>query len=295
MLPQNYSTPHESVQTAAPRLTPSAVNDLLCPKKYRRLRIERRWPKRDAALPVAHGKAVHAVLQTLYAARVGGEVELSNLEAMARGAVRNTWYPRDCDKEEQVGRVMAAVNGFIASDDYEDIEGILDLEREGQFEVRMGGRVLCVMSATLDCALVRASQPDTLVIKERKTTAQRIDLKECYIQMRVAWKMYPKFSKIVIEYDWLDEDNRVARDTITMREVKGQHQIVLSMAYRVLTATEFPSIPCEAACRFCPSRDECATLPADDMSEEQLRRFADAVIEEQGIQDDQINVEGLDQ
>jgi len=292
---KNYHTPHETIQTTAPRLTPSAVNDLLCPKKYKRLRIDRLWPKRDPILAVAHGKAVHAVLQAVYAARVGGTVSLDNLEALTRGAVRDTWYPQEIEREREVQRVMAAVRGFVDADDYEDISGILDLEREGQFEIRMGGRALCVMSATLDCTLVRASEDDTVVIRERKTTAQRIDLKECYIQMRVARKMYPAYPRVVIEFDWLDEDNRVARDTITMREVKGQHQIVLGMAYRVLTATEFPAIPCEAACRFCPSRDECATLPADDMSEEQLRRFADAVIEEQGIQDDQINVEGLDQ
>ena len=268
----------DTVQTAAPRLTPSSVNDLLCPAKYKLLRIDRLWKKRDPLIPVAHGNSVHQVLNWVYSARVGGEVDLSNLEAQARGAVMSNWYPRGIDVEEQVSRVMAAVRGFVAADDYEDIQGILlgGLEKGGEFPLRLDdGRVLCVLSAVLDCILVRESQADTLVVRERKTTAQRIDLKECYIQMRIARKMYPQYPNIVIEFDWLDEDCRVIRDTVTARMVRGQHQIVLGMAYRVLTATEFVAVPGETQCRFCSEREKCQQLPADEISEAALRRMAE--------------------
>ena len=268
----------DTVQTVAPRLTPSSVNDLLCPAKYRLLRIDRVWKKRDPLLPVAHGKSVHQVLNLVYSARAHGEVDLSNLEAQARGAVMNNWYPRGADVEEQVNRVMAAVRGFVAADDEEDIEGILPggLEKGGEFPLCLeDGRVLCVLSAVLDCILVRESQPDTLVIRERKTTAQRIDLKECYIQMRIGKKMYPQYPHIVIEFDWLDEDNRVIRDTVTARMVRGQHQIVLGMAYKVLTATEFPAVPGETQCRYCSEREHCQQLPPDQVSEAALRRIAE--------------------
>jgi hypothetical protein len=272
----------DTIQTVAPRLTPSSVNDLLCPAKYKLLRIDRVWKKRDPLVPVAHGKSVHQVLNIVYSARVGGEVDLSNLEAQARGAVMNNWYPRGIDVEEQVRRVMAAVRGFAAADDYEDIQGILPggLEKGGEFSLRLeDGRVLCVLSAVLDCLLVRDSQPDTLIIRERKTTAQRIDLKECYIQMRIARKMFPQYPNIAIEFDWLDEDNRVIRDTVTARMVRGQHQIVLGMAYRVLTATEFQAVPGETQCRYCSEREKCQQLPADEINEVALRRMAAALAE----------------
>ena len=268
-------SPSEIIHTSACRITPSAVNDLQCALKFKTLRIDRIWKKRDAILPAAHGKAVHLVLQNVYANRVGGTVDLSNLEALSRGAVRNTWYPKDIDMETQVRRVMAASRAFVDADDEEDIAGILDLERGGQFEVKMEGQVLCVISATLDCLLVRASRPDTLVLREWKTTAQRIDLKECFIQFWIAHKMYPAYKQIVIEFDWLDEeDRRITRDTVTLREIKGQRQIILGMAYKVLTATEFPASPGSVCC-YCPRREECQSLPAEDIRENQFRRMAD--------------------
>ena len=274
-MPDN-SAATDIVQTTAPRLTPSSVGDLRCPAKYKLLRIDRNWPKRDVILPVAHGKAVHAVLRDVYTERSAGTVDISNLEAQARAAVRNTWYPKEANREEQVKRVMSAVLGFINADDEEDIKGVLKLEEQGEFEIRLpDGRVLCVMSAKLDCLLVRATDPDTLVIRERKTTSQRVDLAECYLMMRVARKMYPQYGNVVIEFDWLDEDCRVVRDTVTMAEVRGQHQIVLGLAYRVLTATEFPAIPSEEACKFCPRRSLCQSLPADEVSEATLRRMAE--------------------
>ncbi len=282
-MPDN-SAVTDTVQTVAARLTCSSVGDLACPKKYKLLRIERAWPSRDVLLPVAHGKAVHAALRDIYTDRSGGDLDLTNLEAVARGAVRNTWYPRDIDREAQVQRVMAAVRGFVQADDYEDIEGILGLEVQGEFEVRVRDgdtgevRVLCVISSRLDCALSRASSPDTLVIRERKTTAQRVDLRECYIMMRVAKKKYPDYKQVVIEFDWLDpEDNRVVRDTITQREVAGQHRIVMGLAYKVLTATEYPAVPGEQVCKFCPHRTSCQSLPPDVMSEAALRKMADGL------------------
>lgn len=274
-MPDN-SAATDIVQTSAPRLTPSSVGDLRCPAKYKHLRIDRNWPKRDVILPVAHGKAVHAVLRDVYTERSVGTVDASKLEAQSRAAVRNTWYPKEADREEQVKRVVCAVRGFIDADDEEDIRGILGLEQQGEFEIRLlDGRVLCVVSAKLDCLLVRASDPDTLVIRERKTTAQRVDLAESYLMMRVARKMYPQYGKVAIEYDWLDEDCRVVRDTVTMAEVRGQHQIVLGLAYRVLTATEFPAIAGEAVCKFCPRRSLCQSLPADEVSEATLRGYAE--------------------
>jgi hypothetical protein len=276
-VPDN-SAATNTIRTAAPRLTPSSVNDLLCPAKYKLLRIDRVWKKRDPLIPVAHGKSVHQLLNLVYSARVNGEVDLSNLEAQARGAVMGNTYPRSIDVEEQVGRVMAAVRGFVAADDYEDIQGILPggLEKGGEFPLLMeNGRVLCILSAVLDCLLVRQSQGEKLIIRERKTTAQRIDLKECYIQMRIAKKMYPQYRDIAIEFDWLDEDNRVIRDTVTARMVRGQHQIVLGMAYKVLTATDFPAVPGETQCRYCSEREKCQQLPADEISEAALRLMAE--------------------
>jgi hypothetical protein len=136
-------------------------------------------------------------------------------------------------------------------------------------------RVLCILSARLDCVLFRRSNPDTLIIRERKTTAQRVDLKECYIMMRIAKKKYPEYKQIVIEFDWLDSDNRVIRDTITQREVAGQHKIVMGMAYKVLTATEYPAVPGEQVCKFCPHRIACQGLPADEIAETALQQMAE--------------------
>ncbi len=256
----------EVVRTAAPRLTVSSIGDLACPRKYKHTRIDRNWGKRDVIYAVANGLAVHTVLHDLYGDRRGHELNLSRLPAQALDAVWATKWPQGTDRQEAVGRVITSVHGFINADDEEAIEGTLDIERQGQFEVtdKKTGEVLFVVSATLDRTLVRASEPHRGIVRESKTTAQKISLKEAYLQLWVARKMYQGrgLTSWAVEYDFLDEDYRVVRETVEWEDVQGQSQIILQRAMRVLYATEYPAIP-GAQCTYCSLRDDCTSLPAE--------------------------------
>ena len=259
----------EIVKTTAPRITVSSLQDLACPKRYKRKRIDRIWEPRDAIYAVANGTAVHRVLRDVYEARRGWEVSLKHLEDQALDSVYATKYPVGFDRDGAVARVIASVRGFVEADDEEAIEGTFDLERQGQFEVKdkRTGRVLFVASAKLDRTLIRASCPDRLVVRESKTTAQRISLKEVFLQLWVARKMHPGCASYAIEFDFLDADLRVVRETVEWETVQGQGPIVLRQALRVIDATEYPAIPCES-CTYCEMRDECTKLPAEEMDGE---------------------------
>ena len=117
----------EIVKTTAPRITVSSLQDLACPKRYKRKRIDRIWEPRDAIYAVANGTAVHRVLRDVYEARRGWEVSLKHLEDQALDSVYATKYPVGFDRDGAVARVIASVRGFVEADDEEAIEGTFDL------------------------------------------------------------------------------------------------------------------------------------------------------------------------
>ena len=254
------------IQTDLPRITPSSVGDLECSKKYWKLRVQKEWPKREPLEAVAHGNAVHKVLRQVYLRRANSEPDMRNLRALAEGAVGGERYPEGYDHSRAVKRVIDAVGGFVNSDDYEDVDGTIALERQVEFPFIRHGEPLYLVSATLDRILVRASRPTQLVVRDYKTTAQRINLQEAFIILWVAKRAYPDFESYALEYDWLDEENRVKRDTIPGTQLRGQHRIITEAAVRVLTATEHHAEP-GACCTYCPLRVECQRLDPVEIEE----------------------------
>jgi hypothetical protein len=254
---------NETVKTPLFRLTVSSIASLDCPKKFCDERIERNWDNsRGPVYAVANGQAVHKALHRLYLKRRGWEVDLSRLEPMAKDAVWSTSYPAETDRHEAVARVVKSVRAFVEADDDEAIEGTLDLEHQGQFTVydKLTQTGLFVASAKLDRTLVRASEPGRGIIRESKTTKQKISLQEAFLQLWIFRKMYPHLTSWAVEYDFLDrEDFRIVREVVEWEDVQGQSVLLLHKVMRLLRATDFPAVQCEQ-CTYCKFREECCTL-----------------------------------
>lgn len=257
--------PNETVKTTLFRLTVSSVSSLDCPKKFADERIQRNWDNsRGPILAVANGQAVHKVLHRLYLKRRGWEIDLSRLEAMAKDAVWSTSYPVDTDRLEAVARVIQSVRAFVEADDEEAVEGTLNLEHQGQFTVydKRTKAGLFIASAKLDRTLIRASEPHRGIIRESKTTKQKISLQEAFLQLWVFRKMYPNlgFTSWAIEYDFLDrEEFRVIREVVEWEDVQGQSVLLLHKVMGLLRATDFPAVQCDQ-CTYCKFREQCCTL-----------------------------------
>ncbi len=256
--------PSEIVKTPLHRLTVSSINDLDCPRKYFDSRIQRNWDdSRGPIFAVANGQAIHKVNKAIYEARRGYELDLTRLEALAKGAVYGTAYPPETNRQAAVDKVIQSSRAFAEADDEEAIEGTLDLERQGQFEVknRRTGEGLFLASGKLGRTLVRASEPHRGVIRESKTTKQKISLQEAFLMLWIFRKMYTSLhlSSWAIEYDFLDADLRVVREIVDWEDVQGQSAILLRKALRVFRSTQYPAIQGEA-CTYCRFRDECCTL-----------------------------------
>ena len=256
--------PSEIVKTPLHRLTVSSINDLDCPRKYFDSRIQRNWDdSRGPIFAVANGQATHKVNKAVYEARRGYELDLTRLEALAKGAVYSTAYPPETDRQAAVDKVIQSSRAFAEADDEEAIEGTLDLERQGQFEVknRRTGEGLFLASGKLDRTLVRASEPYRGIVRESKTTKQKISLQESFLMLWIFRKMYPRLhlSSWAIEYDFLDADLRVVREIVEWEDVQDQSMILLRKALRVFNSTEYPAIQGDC-CTYCKFREECCTL-----------------------------------
>lgn len=242
------------------RVTPSSLSDLDCNYRHYKLRVKKEWPKRPMLESVAFGVAVHEVIRLAFANRRHNQLCVDHLEAWARTAVWRGRWPEGVDKRAQVQRVIAAVCAVIGNDesDPEAVEGILDLEKPIESPIWHEGNAIGIFSCRLDQTLVRASEPNHLVVREIKTKAPRIDLRECYIQLALAKQAYKGrgFERHSLEILWIDEDHRITMERVEDRDLKGIHAVVMGLAVKALTDTEHKPTPCES-CTFCPLRDTC--------------------------------------
>ena len=249
----------DNVSTNLPRVTVSSVADLMgCSKKFSELRIKKNWPKGRSGLPISvpRGSAIHDAMRSLHAARWEGTLPVADLPAMAREAVYRARYDYGTDKYDETARVIAACKLFCDNQDREDIDAIIALETQIEFEYAYQGEPLCCISAVIDRALVRADQPDRLVIQDLKTTSQRVDLQECFLQLWCAKQKWPGYDNYALEFIWLDvEQNQVTVDVIDCCEVKGQLKLLTAALLRVLHSE--PVAEPGVACTFCPLRGEC--------------------------------------
>lgn len=268
----NQLAPRDSPDIARvsdlPRITPSSLSDLDCGRRYFTLRILKQWPRRPMVSAVAFGIAVHDSARLAYQNRVGDKPCLDHIGAWARTAVWRGRWPEGVDRNAETDRVIAAVCAFVANDasDPEAVEGILDLELSVEHPIPHQGKNIGLFSCKLDQTLVRVSEPNKLIVREIKTgaVAPRIDLRECYIQLSLAKRLYKGrgFDRFAIEFLFLDEDARVCQTTVEDRDLKGLHAVVMQAAVTRLTDTEHKPTSCEGCC-YCPIRNSCPIQKAE--------------------------------
>jgi len=261
-------TSDDSRWTAQPLLTVSSVGDLLhCGKKYDELRVKKRWPKNRPPPPptVPRGSAWHETLRALHAARWQGQLPMSDLEAFAESAVYAARYTPDVDRAVEVKRVVEMARLFCAHQDPEDIDAIIALETQVEFDYSYKGERLVRIGATIDRALIRSDSPGRVVLQDFKSTRQCVSLAECFIIIFCGARKWPGY-EYVLELIWCDaEDGTVVVDVITADTVRKQHKILTTALLRRLH--EEPVAEPGPACPFCPRRDACQGLPPVDMAE----------------------------
>jgi hypothetical protein len=257
----------DSRQTNLPLLTVSSVGDLLgCSKKYEELRVLKNWPKgRTVPSSVPRGSAWHETLRALHAARWNNELPLADLETYAQTAVHAARYDRNVDRAYEVKRVVEMAKLFCDSQDPEDIEAIIALETQVEFDYHFKGGGLARIAATIDRALIRPEAPNVLVLQDFKSTRQQINLAECFILIWAGSHKWPGY-EYTLELIWVDaEEGQVDVDVITADAVRTQHKLITSALLKRLS-TE-PVAESGPSCTFCPLRDNCQGLPAVQLGE----------------------------
>lgn len=265
----------DSRWTELPLLHPSSVGDLLgCSKKYDELRVKKRWPKNRPGPPasVPRGSAWHETLRALHAARWTDQdgncqLPLSDLEGYAETAVYAARYDRSVDRAVEVARVMGMAQLFVDNQDAEDVEAIIALESQVEFDYSFKGQKLIRIASTIDRVLIRPDRPGVIVVQDFKSTRQQVNLAECFILIWCAARKWPGF-EYVLELIWVDaEDGTVTNDVVTADMVRKQHKILTTALLRRLK--EEPVAQPGPACLWCAIRDSCQGLPAVDMAEDE--------------------------
>lgn len=241
-----------------PELSPSSIGDLACSKRYHTLRILNLWPPKSAIGAVARGSAFHNVMNSLYSSRYEGQLDARDIPALAREAVQRQSWPAGTTLAEEAARVECLARTFLASEDPEDVSATLCTETAVGFVFHYCNKPLAYIKATLDRVLVRAEEPDVLVIKEYKTTAQRVELREALLLLWCAKTRWPGF-KYVLEYEWIDAaEGSVLRTVVTTDMVQGQLKLLVGSLLRVLSTP--PVAEPGPKCQWCHLRPECQEL-----------------------------------
>lgn len=241
-----------------PKITPSSVGDLNCSKRFWALRVLGQWPPREpnAWACGAFGQAVHEVLAEVYNPRHQQRPNLNALEIASRKAFARHRYADAEQEATHRHRCERMVCGYVEQDDPEDAEGTIKVEHPIEKPIHLPNGTSFVVSGRLDRVIVRASQPNTLLIRDYKTTKPRLDLDHAFMSLWLAKLEWPQFDRYELQYDWLDEGGRVERDTVTAARVKGLYAPLVARIEQVLGAHEHPAEPCDG-CVFCPLRAEC--------------------------------------
>ena len=272
---RNSPASQDTRWTELPILHPSSVGDLLgCSLKYETLRVKKQWPKNRPGPPasVPRGSAWHETLRALHAARwtdQGGNchLPLSDLEGYAETAVHAARYDRSVDRELEVQRVMGMARLFCDNQDPEDVDAIIALETQVEFDYSYKSQKLIRIASTIDRVLVRPATPSLLVLQDFKSTRQSVQLAECFILIWCAARKWPGY-EYVLELVWADaEEGTVTVDVITADMVRPQHKILTTALLKRLTTP--PEAQSGPACCWCPLREGCQGLPAVDMREDE--------------------------
>ncbi len=240
-----------------PELSPSSIGDLACSKRYHTLRVLNLWPPKSAIGAVARGSAFHGVINSLYASRHEGQLDTRDIPALAREAVQRQSWPAGTVLAEETARVENLARTYLRSEDPEDIATTIGTETLIGFVFHHCDKPLAYIKAMLDRVLVRAEEPDVLVVKEYKTSQQRVELREALILLWCAKTRWPGF-RYVLEYEWIDAERSVERTVVTTDMVQGQLKLLVHSLLRVLNTP--PHSEPGSKCHWCHLRAECQEL-----------------------------------
>ena len=254
--------PPDAIQTTLPKLTVSSRGDLQCSRKWHELRVTKQgWgPPRSFPTSVGRGSAFHSCLQNLHAARWEDKLPINDLPTYARQAAYSARYGPGVSRDTEAEIVEEMARLFLNNQDPEDVAAIIALETQIEFDYFYKGQGLARISATIDRVLCRPESPRTLLIQDFKSTKQRLDLSECFIQLWCASRRWPDYDAWTLELVWLDlDEGQVTVDVIPHRLCRGQLKLLTAALLRVkhLPPTPEPSVE---TCQWCPMREECQGL-----------------------------------
>lgn len=255
--------PPDTITTPLPKLTVSSRQDLACSKKWHILRVSKTgWgAPRTFAPSVGRGLALHATLAALHAARWDGNLPMGDLPTFARQAAFAARYGPEVNRSAEAETVEEMARLFVDNQDPEDVSNILALETQVEFDYYFRDEPLARISSTLDRVLCRPEAPEKLIIQDIKTTKQRLDLGECFLQLWAAKRKWPGYESYDLELLWLDlESSSVMVDVIPHRMVRGQLRLLTLALLRIRDLPEPLAEPSVEACRWCPARESCQSL-----------------------------------
>jgi len=242
-----------------PRLTPSSVTDLDCPKRFHTLRVLHQWPPRPHTtvnIGTEFGIALHAVLRHVFDPRHAPLPKLDHLDAWTRSAFFARNYPDTELREKEIARCIEVARTYALNDD--DAPFTIDVERQGEFPIAVNGTPLFLLSAKLDRVLVRPNEK-VLTIRDYKTSRRYRNLEEAFFMLWAAKLLYPNYKSFALELDWIDEQGDVKREVIHGKDLRGMHKPLIEKAVRLFTLLaegEHHAEPGEA-CFGCLLRKEC--------------------------------------
>lgn len=238
------------------KISPSSIGDLSCAKRFYVLRVLKQWPPRDPLSFASFSLAFHDLVGRVYDTANGPAPNLTHLDTWSRQAFKKHRYANEEAREEDRARCLRMVRGYVTQDDIEDAEGTICTENFLEFDFNHNGELLFVLSGRLDRILVRALEPDVLIVRDYKLSRPKVDLESAYVTLLLAKLAYPGYKTYRAEFDFVDEGGRVDREIVTVADIKGMHKAVMERARRVILNPEKPAEPGER-CQFCPLKPTC--------------------------------------
>lgn len=252
--------PPDTINTPLPKLTVSSRGDLACSLKWDLTRVKKTAWSGPRSFPpsVGRGLALHSCLHALHAARRGDTLPMGDLPVYARQAAFAARYGPEVNRDSEAQTVEEMARLFVDHQDPGDIQSIVALETQIEFDYIYRGEGLARISATIDRALCR--EPGVLTVQDYKSTKQKLDLAEFFILMWCASRKWPEYDRWELELLWINlDEGTVTVDVISHRHVRGQLKILTTALLRVL---HLPPVaePNVEVCKWCMNREKCQNL-----------------------------------
>jgi hypothetical protein len=236
-------------------ISPSSINWMRCPHKYQILIAERRYPEWKGKAPVLKfGTAVHAVLYQVYCQ--GDPESLDNLGTYLQNAFARETYPTQDDRQHEIVRADRLVRLYLKQMDDAPMT-VLGTEQNAKFPVERNGQIAYRISARHDLVLVRAHEPDVLIVRDWKVGSnQFLAPEQVWVNMAAARFAHPRYPQIRFEVDALNTDDGCQRITYESSAMKGIVRQVSERVARFIEDQVHDPVP-GAECHHCPLEETC--------------------------------------